>query len=246
MKILNTIALIIVLTVNYLANALPINGIQTGAISDKYFNQFAPAGITFAIWGVIYLLLISVIVWQFLNKNSLKEEAIGKISPLFLINCLLNSAWLVLWHYELLALSIVVMAGILYTLVRLNLVISYELNPETPTRTLLKAAFGVYLGWICIATIANVTAWLVSVKWNAFGLSEIFWTGGMIGIGDLIAALITWRLKNLFIGVAVVWALLGIIIRQNQLHSAFTPISWAALTWMMPIVAAMFYSRTWR
>jgi hypothetical protein len=246
MKILNTIALIIVLTVNYLANALPINGIQTGAISDKYFNQFAPAGITFAIWGVIYLLLISVIVWQFLNKNSLKEEAIGKISPLFLINCLLNSAWLVLWHYELLALSIVVMAGILYTLVRLNLVISYELNPETPTRTLLKAAFGVYLGWICIATIANVTAWLVSVKWNAFGLSETFWTGGMIGIGALIAALITWRLKNLFIGVAVVWALLGIIIRQNQLHSAFTPISWAALTWMMPIVAAMFYSRTWR
>jgi hypothetical protein len=229
-----------------LANALPINGIQTGAISDKYFNQFAPAGITFAIWGVIYLLLISVIVWQFLNKNNLKEEAIGKISPLFLINCLLNSAWLVLWHYELLVLSIVVMAGILYTLVRLNLVISYELNPETPTQTLLKAAFGVYLGWICIATIANVTTWLVSTQWNAFGLSETFWAGGMIGIGALIAALITWRLKNLFIGVAVVWALLGIIIRQNQLHGAFTPISWAALTWMMPIVAAMFYSRTWR
>jgi hypothetical protein len=246
MKILNTIALIIVLTVNYLANALPINSIQTGAISDKYFNQFAPAGITFAIWGVIYLLLISVIVWQFLNKNNLKEEAIGKISPLFLINCLLNSAWLVLWHYELLVLSIVVMAGILYTLVRLNLVISYELNPETPTQTLLKAAFGVYLGWICIATIANVTTWLVSTQWNAFGLSETFWAGGMIGIGALIAALITWRLKNLFIGVAVVWALLGIIIRQNQLHGAFTPISWAALTWMMPIVAAMFYSRTWR
>ena len=245
-KILNTVALMAVLLVNYLANALPINGIKTNVISDKNYNEFAPAGITFAIWGVIYSLLIAVIVWQFISKNEAKEDTISKISWLFIQNCLLNIGWLFLWHYEILDASIAIMVGILYTLVRLNTVISYNLKPETPSKALLKAAFGVYLGWICIATIANVTTWLVSIKWNAFGLSATFWTGGMIGVGALIVSLTTWRLRNMFIGIAVIWAFLGIIIKQNQLHDAFTPISWAAVTWAMPIIAAIFYSRTFK
>ena len=246
LKISNIVALIAVLDVNYAANALPINGIKTNVISDKNANEFAPAGITFAIWGVIYTLLVAVMVWQFNGKNRAKDDAIDKISGLFLLNCVLNSAWLFLWHYELLAVSILVMLGILYTLWQLNSVISFKLDPHTPARTLLKSAFGVYLGWICIATIANVTTWLVSIKWNAFGLSATFWTGGLIGVGALIVSLTTWRLRNLFIGAAVIWAFLGIIIKQNQLHGAFTPISWAAMTWAMPVVAAMIYSRTWK
>ena len=246
LKILNTVALGTVLTVNYLANALPINGIKSNVPSDKNYNEFAPAGITFAIWGVIYTLLIAVIIWQFIGKNRAKDEAIGKISTLFILNCVFNAGWLFLWHYELLPISIIVMIGILFTLVRLNTVISHNLAPETPTRALLKAGFGVYLGWICVATIANVTTWLVSIKWSAFGLSPTFWTGGLIGIGALIVAFTTWRLRNMFIGLAVLWAFLGIIIRQNQLHDAFTPISWAALTWAMPIIASIFYSRTFK
>ncbi len=246
MKILNIIALLAVLTVNYLANALPINGIRTNVISDKNYNEFAPAGITFSIWGVIYSLIIAVMVWQFIGKNAAKEETIQKITLLFIVNCVFNSAWLFMWHYEFLAVSIVVMLGILYTLVRLNTVISFDLAPQTPTRPLLKAAFGVYLGWICIATIANVTTWLVSTHWGAFGLSATFWTGGLIGIGSLIAAYSTWRLRNMFIGIAVIWALLGIIIKQNQLHADFTPISWAAMTWAMPVFVSIFYSRTFK
>jgi hypothetical protein len=246
LKILNVIALVGVIIVNYLANALPINGIKTNVISDKNANEFAPAGITFSIWGVIYSLLIAVVIWQFLKNSSAKEEAIEKISPLFILNCILNSLWLFLWHYELLALSVIVMLGILFTLLRLNTVISYDLSSNLANRTLLKAAFGVYLGWICIATIANITTWLVSINWNAFGLSPTFWTGGIIGVGALIAALTTWRKRNLFIGVAVVWAFLGIIIKQNQMHAAFTPISWAAMTWAMPVIVSIFYSRTFK
>jgi hypothetical protein len=246
LKILNIVALLVVLTINFLAVRLPINGKTPGEISDMFHNEFAPAGITFSIWSIIYGLIISVIIWQFRGNSLEKEDAISKISLLFITNCFLNAAWIFSWHFLILPLSVVIMIGILYTLVRLNTVISFEFKPQTPTRGLLKAAFGVYLGWICIATIANVTAWLVSIQFNRFGLTETFWTGGMIGIGALIAALITWRLQNLFIGLAVVWALLGIIIRQNQLHSDFTAISWAAITWMMPVVAAMIYSRTWK
>jgi hypothetical protein len=246
LKILNTIAFIGVVTVNYLATSLPLNGIRTNVISDKNPNEFAPAGITFSIWGVIYSLILAVIVWQFLKKSNAKDDTINKISLLFIANCVLNNTWLFLWHYELLAISVLGMLGILFTLVRLNTVISFDLSPQTPNRTLLKAAFGVYLGWICIATIANVTTWLVSINWGALGLSATFWTGGLIGIGSLIAAYSTWHFRNMFIGLAVIWALLGIIIKQNQLHDAFTPISWAAMTWAMPVVVSIFYSRTFK
>ena len=246
LKILNIVALTAVLIVNYMANALPINGIKTNVISDKNYNEFAPAGITFAIWGVIYSLLIAVMVWQFIGKNPAKDEAIEKMSPLFMVNCLFNASWLFLWHHELLATSIIIMLGILFTLIQLNIVISMKIAPETPAKPLLKAAFGVYLGWICIATIANVTTWLVSIGWQGLGFSATFWTGGLIGIGGITASMIIIRYKNLFIGAAVVWAFIGIIIKQNQLHDAFTPISWAAMTWALPVIVAMIYSRTFR
>ena len=246
LKVLNIIALVAVLVVNYLATGAYINGVKTNVISDKYANEFAPAGITFSIWGVIYSLILAVMVWQFLGKNRFKEDTIHQISPLFIANCLLNITWLFLWHYEMLAFSVLIMLGILFTLVQLNTVISMKIAPNTPSKTLLKATFGVYLGWICIATIANVTTWLVSMGWNGFGFSATFWTGGMIGIGSIVASLITIKFKNLFIGAVVIWAFIGIIIKQNQLHADFTPISWAAMTWALPVVVAMIYSRTFK
>ena len=194
----------------------------------------------------LFSLLIAVLIWQFISKNSLKEEAIAKIGFWWIANSAFNVIWLFLWHYELLAVSVLVMLGILFTLVQLNTVISMKIAPNTPAKTLLKAGFGVYLGWICIATIANVTTWLVSIGWNAFGFSATFWTGGLIGVGSIIVSLITIKFKNLFIGAAVVWAFIGIIIKQNQLHNDFTPISWAAMTWALPVIIAMIYSRTFK
>ncbi len=246
LRVLNVVALVAVLIVNYLATGAYINGVKTNVISDKNPNEFAPAGITFSIWGVIYSLLIAVLVWQFISKSTLKEEAIDKIGFWWIANSAFNVIWLFLWHYELLAVSVLVMLGILFTLVQLNTVISMKIAPNTPTKTLLKAGFGVYLGWICIATIANVTTWLVSIGWNAFGFSATFWTGGLIGVGSIIVSLITIKFKNLFIGAAVVWAFIGIIIKQNQLHNDFTPISWAAMTWALPVIIAMMYSRTFK
>ena len=243
LKIVNVIAFLIVLIVNYLANALPINGIQTGAISDKYYNEFAPAGITFAIWGVIYSLLIAVMIWQFIGNNHLKTIAVKSFGWLFIVNCLLNAMWLFAWHHESFVLTLILMLGILWTLVELNRIESQVLSSHTPSRGLLQSAFGVYLGWICIATIANFTTFFVSIHFNKFGLSDTFWTGGVIGIGAITAALLVVRFKNIFIGLAVLWALVGIVIRQSQLHGHFTPISWAALTYSLAVVASLFYGR---
>ncbi len=243
LKIFNALALVIVLIVNYLANALPLNGIRTGDISDKYYNEFAPAGITFAIWGVIYTLLIGVIIWQFIGINHLKTVAIKAIGLLFIGNCVLNALWLYAWHHEAFVITLMLMLGILWTLVEINKVEAFELSRHTPSKELIKSAFGIYLGWICIATIANFTTFFVSIQFSKLGLSDTFWTGGVIGIGAITAALLVVRFKNIYIGLAVLWALIGIVIRQNQLHGHFTAISWAALTYSLAVVASLFYAR---
>jgi hypothetical protein len=239
LKILSIAAFIGVLAVNYLANALPINGVTSADISNKYFNQFAPAGITFSIWGIIYLLIIGTIIWQF----KLVGKSIDTLNKWFIANSLLNATWLFAWHYDILPLTLVLMLGILYTLVQINITITDELPDTLSAKWLPKSAFGVYLGWICIATIANFTTFLVSVNFNKFGLTDTFWTGAVIGIGSITAAMLVVRFKNIYIGLAVIWALAGIIIRQNQLHGHFTAISWAAVTYGLAVVVSLFYAK---
>ena len=243
LKILNVAALVVVVLVNYLANALPINGVKTADISNKYFNEFAPANLTFSIWAVIYSLIIGVMIWQYVNANEAKNKAISQFSTYFIANCLLNAAWLFAWHYEIFVLTIILMLGILYTLVQLNRIESKEFPTDLPTKWLLQSGFGVYLGWICIATIANITTFLVSLNYNKLGLTDTFWTGTVIGIGSITAAMLVVRYKNMYIGFAVIWALIGIVIRQNQLHGHFTAISWAALTYGLAVVASLFYGK---
>ena len=193
--------------VNYLANSLPINGKTTGQLSALYPNLFVPAGITFSIWGIIYLLLAAYCVVQFLPAS--REVAI-KISWLFIVSCLFNGLWIFAWHYQRLPLSLLLMTGFLVSLIMINL----ELR-ELPMG-LFKAAFGVYLGWICIATIANVTALLVNSGWGGIGISQEAWTIIMIAIGTLIVSLTIIRINNPFIGLSVVWAFAGIIIKRSE------------------------------
>ena len=243
LKILNVAALVVVVLVNYLANALPINGVKTADISNKYFNEFAPANLTFSIWAVIYSLIIGVMIWQFVNVNEAKNKEISQFSTYFIANCLLNAAWLFAWHYEIFVLTIILMLGILYTLVQLNRIESKEFPTDLPTKWLLQSGFGVYLGWICIATIANITTFLVSLNFNKLGLTDTFWTGTVIGIGSITAAMLVVRYKNMYIGFAVIWALIGIVIRQNQLHGHFTAISWAALTYGLAVITSLFYGK---
>ena len=195
-----------VFTMNYLANALPLNGKTTGQVSDNLSNLFAPAGLTFAIWGVIYLLLAIFCVLQFTPYA--RNTAIN-LGWVFALSCIFNAAWLLAWHYERLPLSVLIMICLLMCLVFINMQIKEQPNG------LVKAAFGVYLGWICIATIANVTAMLVSLDWNGLGISPVVWTIIMIAVGTFIVSFTMLRLNNPYIGVAVVWAFIGIVIKRQ-------------------------------
>ena len=192
--------------VNYLANSLPINGKTTGQLSDSYPNLFVPSGITFSIWGIIYLLLAAYCIAQFLPAS----KDLGKaINWLFVLSCVLNGLWIVAWHYQKLPVSLLIMIGLLAVLILINLQIK-----DLPGG-LLKATFGIYLGWICIATIANFTALLVDIGWGGFGLSQSAWTVIMIAVGALIVAVTILKTNNPFIGLSVIWAFVGIILKRS-------------------------------
>lgn len=206
MKYLNLILFAGMIVMNYLANALPLNGKTTGALSDAYPNLFTPAGITFSIWGVIYILLLIFCVIQFTTSY---QAVITRIGWLFGFTCFFNALWIVAWHYERLPLSLILMLGLLISLIWINLFIR-----DLPD-AFMKAGFGMYLGWICIATIANVTALLVDYGWGGFGISGQNWAIIMISVGAVIVSLSIWRLQNPFIGLAVVWAFAGIMIKRQ-------------------------------
>lgn len=206
-KYLNILLFAVMIVMNYLANALPLNNKTTGALSDAMPNLFVPAGLTFSIWGIIYLLVAAFCFIQFKGSN---QVVIEKIGWLFSISCLLNAIWIVAWHYQRIPVSLLIMAGLLITLIYINMIIR-----DLPFG-IIKAAFGIYLGWICIAIIANVTALFVHYNWNGFGISEVAWTIIMISAGVLIVSLALLRLQNPFIGLSVIWAFLGIYLKRQD------------------------------
>src|ERR1041384_3281086 len=157
---INLLTALLALTVNILANSLPLNGQNTGEISDRFKVYFVPAGYVFAIWGVIYLGWIAFILFQF--RSSQKENVrLRRLGYLFALSNLANAAWLFCWHYNKFGLSVLVMLTLLGLLIASYLRLT--VNRTRVTRTeywSVDVLFSVYLGWITVATVANVSDWL--------------------------------------------------------------------------------------
>ena len=210
---------ILMIITNSLANILPINGKGTGEISDSYQNLFAPAGITFSIWGVIYLLLLVYNIYQFRwykRENDTQVQIFTKVSILFSISSIANTVWIFAWHYEVIWLSLLLMLVILFCLIKINMILK-DNDFSKLEKITVKLPFTVYLGWITVATIANITTFLVSINWNRFSLSEVFWTDLMIGVGAVIGFLGVLYYKSYAYGIVLIWAYLGIAIKHLSL-----------------------------
>ena len=218
LSILNLLGFLGVIAVNGLANALPINNKTTGELSDQYPNLFVPAGLTFSIWGIIYILLAIFVVYGLIvtiRKDTDKSSFIGKIGVLFFVSCIANIAWIFAWHYEILPLSLILMLLLLGCLIAIYLRLYIGNSDSTQTeKYLVHLPFSIYLGWITIATIANVTALLVDIKWNTFGLGEQFWAVAVIVIGIAIALAVLFTRKDIFYCLVIDWALIGILIKR--------------------------------
>ena len=213
-KITVLITYVAMILVNSLANILPINNINTGDVSDYYGNLFAPAAITFAIWGLIYVLLAAFTLYQFFNIR-IDPNKLNKIGIIFSVSSIANLLWIFAWHYLLIQLTLPLMLIMLISLI----LIAKELKNtelEGKEKLLVKAPFSVYYGWITVATIANVTALLVGINWNGFGLSEALWTVIILIVGAIIGSVTTLYSKDYFYGLVLVWAYVGILIKHNS------------------------------
>ena len=218
LSILNLIGFLGTVIANGLANALPINNKTTGELSDQYPNLFVPSGLTFSIWGVIYILLAIFVIYGLvvaIGKDSEKSSFIENIGILFFISCLANIGWIFAWHYEVLPLSLVLMLILLGSLITIYLRLRIGKSDSTRTeKYLVQLPFSIYLGWITIATIANVTALLVDINWNTFGLGEPFWAVAVIIVGIAISLSILFTRKDIFYCLVIDWALLGILLKR--------------------------------
>ena len=206
LSLVNIAALIVVLTINALANILPINGMNTGQISELYPSLFTPAGFTFSIWSVIYLLLISFSIAQFKIKD---RPYFKELSLWFLLSCLANASWILVWHHLFTAASVVVMLLLLYSLTRIFLLLTNNTFSRTEWVT-IKLPFIFYLSWICVATIANISTLLISVNWNGGFLSPMYWTMILIGIAAILGLFIAFQFKEPAFLLVLMWAFFGI------------------------------------
>jgi hypothetical protein len=243
LPILNLIAYIGTLVVNGLANALPLNGVTTGDLSDKYENLFVPAGITFSIWGLIYVLLGIFVVYQFVavRRNGGAPLFVQLIGIWFLASCLANMGWIFAWHYEILPLSLFVMLLLLASLIfaYVHLEVGHA-GASQEERYFVHLPFSVYLGWITIATIANVTTLLVSIGWDGFGIAGQWWAVVLIAAGVILAIAALVTRNDIFYALVVDWALVGIALKRYVVADpAAQPVLIAALAGIVVVTVGV-------
>ena len=208
MKYLNLIALILVIAVNYLANALPLNDITTGALSDLYPNLFVPAGVTFSIWGLIYIMLIVLVFRRIKSPDTMNKQ----FDIYFIASCIANAAWIFTWHYKAVFLSWIIMLALLYSLINMFLI----LQKESSVDVWISRTISLYLGWISVATIASTTTLLVDLGYTGLPFGEVLWTQIVMTVAFLLGMYFLFQRLDFIFPAVIVWALIGIGIKQQE------------------------------
>lgn len=211
------------IVVNGLANALPINGQNTGEISDRFEVYFVPAGYVFSIWGLIYLGLIAFAIFQALpsQKENPRMQATGWWVSL---GGLANIAWIFLWHYEQFPLTIVAMLLLLVTLIitYLRLGIGATSVPSAE-KWAVRIPISIYLGWITVATVANVTSLLDYLQWDGFGIAPEIWMSIILGAVLIIVGLMNFTRRDIAYTTVILWALVGIALKHAAVSAVVIP-----------------------
>ncbi len=218
----------ITLLVNGLANALPLNGLTTGEISDRFQVYFVPAGYVFSIWGIIYLGLIAFAVYQALpaQKENPRLRAAG---GWIILGGIANSAWIFFWHYEQFPLTLLAMLVLLLSLIQTYLRLGIGKEKVTREESIfVQLPFRVYLGWITVATVANVTTLLDYLRWDNFGIPAEVWMSIVLGAVLVIVWLVNFTRYDIAFTFVILWALAGIAVKHAP-HSAVVIPTWLTI-----------------
>ena len=215
-KWINLVAFILMVAVNVLANVLPLGGNTSGQVSDLHPTLFTPAGMTFSIWGAIYILLGIVIVWSLFDKSKAGNDIVNSVGMWFAISCALNIVWIFSWHYREYNLSMLIIAVLAMVL--------YVIMNKVRTNALASSAIGLYTGWITVATIAAIYVTAAANGWNAMsGTASLLIGVGIIAGAAIIAGIVYLTGNNMF-AAAAVWAYVGIIVRHTTTLSNHHPV----------------------
>jgi hypothetical protein len=216
-SIINALVLIIVIWWNYYTNTGNIEGKTVGELSAVLDNYFTPAGYAFAIWGIIYLALVAqaiYLVWVAFRKET-DSDFISQMGPYLIMTNCLNAAWLWFWLTENTGLSVVVMLAMLFALVILILNLRMNLPSQRKSGNwLVRVPISIYAGWITVATVANISAYLAKIGWSGWGISEITWTIVMIAVAALVNIFIAFSRNLIAFPLVGVWALVAISVRH--------------------------------
>lgn len=232
--VVSTVAVIVM---NILANTLPLNGLNTGEISDRFDVYFVPAGYVFSIWGLIYIGLIAYTVYQALPSQR-ENPALRKIGYWYVLSCAANITWLFLWHYEVFNLTLLPMLALLASLIVIYLRLGIGTREVSPAeRWSVHATFSLYLGWITVATIANATQLLDYLGWGGWGISEETWLVVMLAATVLITTAVLYTRRDLIYALVIIWAVVGVAVRYPQVPAVMLA-AWAAAGLLAVLVLA--------
>ncbi|UQZ34648.1 hypothetical protein C2I18_14615 [Paenibacillus sp. PK3_47] len=242
-KWLNLLFFLGVIAVNVLSVTLPLGGNTTGEISDKYYTYLTPAGYAFSIWSLIYVLLAGFVVYQ-LRSDTGSRDSVRSLGIWFVLSCVFNMSWLFLWHYLYIELSVAAMGLLLISLIVIYRKTRNINNPSLGEKLLVKLPFSIYLGWISVATIVNVSTVLEKNDWNGFGLSDTTWAVIMLCVGALLAIAVSYPYRDFIYPLVFSWAFLAIGLEHRDAGSVFVTASVAAGLLLLYSIWLMFASRS--
>jgi hypothetical protein len=245
-KVSAVIAYLIMVTFNILANLIPLNGVTTGELSDRYPSLITPAGYAFLIWSLIYTLLLVYSFFQlelFGHNRMLTGKVSGYIRLYFILSCFSNAAWIIAWHYNYIALSLMLMIIILVCLCFIN-TYAYSEELSLQEKILIRLPFSIYFGWITVATVVNTSVLLISIRWTGYGIPAWVWTIVAALVILVVATINTIKYKSLAYAATVIWAYVGILVKHTAttgLNNKYPEVIIAVILCILILLSAMGY-----
>lgn len=249
-NVLVSIGTLVTIVFNFLATTLPLNGISTKELSDSFHVYFVPAAYVFSIWGVIYVGMIGIALYYWLRNNTHKQDIfLTKLFPYHMLGLLMNCFWLIAWHYRIVGLSVVIMLILLISLIMMFLeIMKFKVNnPEYLTSRryiwLLQIPVSIYLGWISVATIANITAFLDSIGVKQFIISGQWWAALLCVVAGILAAIMLIKYRSMPYAIVIIWAVTGIMVKFTNQYEIMIGFAVTILIIMAAVIYTLFQKK---
>ena len=241
--IINLIGLIGVVATNVLANIMEFNGLSTGDVVNQDPVYFQPAGFTFSIWSLIYILLAAFVVYTFLPAGR-RNPRIRTASALFLLSNIANGLWIVVWHYAQWTASLAVMGVLVLSLILIYYVLrrgrGHAAQPTTIERLMVWTPFSVYIGWVSVATGSNIAVWSDRTGNAIWGMDGRWLAVSILFVLLGCTLLMTTWLRDPTYAAVIVWASAGIAVEQWDRSTLVVVM--ASITLLIAVTLAIFGS----